>query len=305
MKTKGFWETDELPVKCLGFMSVVCNHKSSYVALALTFLLLLPFAFTISKLWLSGRYSFNSKFHPGISYSSSLIIFVIMLYYYYYCFFVRQHELTNDTFSRLVAVGSDFYLMSLSTYFISICEILTTMRIRSAKIIYYFSKILQYYFGLATVVKSIMVYLPLSNKVAIALFRDEGFYYKNIILIVEYLINVISFLILSWCFLFSNLKTYLSDRMKTGLHFCLFLFAFNFFIVVNIRVYGYSLYEGQFFYSDPAKYMYRLTFVTYTQRFLVDYVIIVIILILSVNMYNYGLEELSHQISPVNLEIAV
>lgn len=214
----------------------------------------------------------------------------MFLLFYYFIFYMQRHDFKADTFTRLAACSSDLYLMSLSWYFIHICKLLISINEKFAHLFYYISKIVNYFFCLAVIVRSILIYINLPMKWIANIYFDGGFYYRNIIVPFEFIIDSISFIILSMCFIFSSISTFLTSKQKKGLLICIFLFPVMCIIALNLRIYSTASVLAMYI----NKSLYLFTFILLIHRYCVDYLILIIINIISIQADQEEIYNVTH-----------
>lgn len=288
-----FWYSSGNVQPCATISSYVCDHPLSYAAIVVTGLLLIPFAYLIASNLREMK--IKSIFHciipASVGYCSSFTAFVVIIIYYFFVFYAERHEEINDLYSNFAAISSDMYLMSLSCYFVHICKILNTLNNPLSKILNLASRILQYFFSASTIVKTILLFVNLQNKWNLFLYSDSGFYYKNIIIPLEYVINVVSFLILSMMVIFSSFQDIFERKKRLALVVDLFLFAFLFCAALILRTYIYSFIVVRYILIDANKYMWIFSTMFFAHRFIVDYVILSITITLSKKENNESQKE--------------
>lgn len=298
---ESFWYSSEIFHGCNITSSYACDSQWSYIAVVVSQILLLPFVYCISK---TIRERENKSIYrlnaiPSVGYCASFIVFFDICLFYFFVLYNERHEEIDDFFSNLCSISSDLYLLSLSFYFVHICKILNLMNSPLATFFGYASRILQYYFCASTIIKTFLVCIDLPEKWRTFFFSDEGFYYNKIIIPIEYVLNVISFLILSMMIIFSNFQSLFQGTRRKTLVTQLFLFAFAFNVALILRTLIYTKAITIIRLSDTLLYMKIFTVMFFMHRFIVDYVILTITMILS------SKEKLDHTGTSLNMVLLI
>ena len=244
-----FWANKTDIPRCKVTMSVDCDLPSSYVAFILMFILLIPFAFVSTCLIKNWTITHAREYLTGASYCITFIIFNVILYFYYYCFYPILHDHISDSFSGLSATASDLYIMSVSLFFYTVSRVLVLFKAKFANIAYWVSMMFSLYYTFTAIVKFILVYIDkIPNNIRKNLFSDAGIYYKYAIQSSEYIIDCISFFILSQFFLFSGVELLVPQGLVIHLKIALFLMALMEIIAIMLREYLISIPIGRYQY---------------------------------------------------------
>ena len=286
-----FWDADTIP-RCKVTKSFDCDLPVSYVAFALMFILLLPFAFVSTCLIKNWAITHAREYSSGASYCINFIIFIVILYFYFYCFNFPFHDHQLDSVSCLVANTSDLYIMSVSLFFYTVSRVLVLFKAKFANIAYWISKTFSIYYVCAAVVKFILVYIDIPYNMRKNLFSNAGIYYKYVIEPSEYIIDCISFFILSQFFLFSGVEILVPKGLILRLKIALFLMALMEINAIILREYQASIPISRYiFAANRNKYSWIFTVIFFGHRFPIDYVILYIIYTMTIQSFKTEEDE--------------
>lgn len=287
-----FWANKTDIPRCKVTMSVDCDLPSSYVAFILMFILLIPFAFVSTCLIKNWTITHAREYLTGASYCITFIIFNVILYFYYYCFYPILHDHISDSFSGLSATASDLYIMSVSLFFYTVSRVLVLFKAKFANIAYWISKTFSIYYVCAAVVKFILVYIDIPYNMRKNLFSNAGIYYKYVIEPSEYIIDCISFFILSQFFLFSGVEILVPKGLILRLKIALFLMALMEINAIILREYQASIPISRYiFAANRNKYSWIFTVIFFGHRFPIDYVILYIIYTMTIQSFKTEEDE--------------
>lgn len=282
--------------RCKYTMSQLCDHKSSIVSLVLEIVFLIPFLYIAVKLIRGYKLHIRSNIIPGVSYCLAFVIFNVLTYFYYYVFYPNQHDRIMDTFSRTTSIMSDLYLMALVQYFQAVSKILIISNVLGSKIIYYITKFTVWFFFIGSLIKLVLIFINFPYEINFHLFSDYGFYYNYIIVPSEFIIDGLSFVLLSITFIFSNVRSFLAPAYRMPVKVCMFLMPlFITIVIVSVEI-STSKYFEQIKYSNPSKYMYYFTYLLFTHRMILDLVYLAIIYFMSIQQQDYGVREYSQSV---------
>lgn len=224
---------DLAPIKMYLFGILVFSIPSAYIAASIIR--------QQSKFTLKG-----SKSAPGISYIIVLLTKLILEFFGTYVFYYDYHSIDRDQYFKLSFVTIDLYIYALSQFFVCICKVILVFNAIGSKIIYYLAVAIQYFFLAAFLVRLFCVFIPLSDKAVQNIF-DVGGVYVSIIIRLKFVIWALCMLILSICFVFSNITNYIPSYYRKPMKCIMFYFPLGVFavsIAENIRagfIFGISM----------------------------------------------------------------
>lgn len=284
---------------CTFYLFSICNDPSYYIYFILLIFLLIPFYLVASIILRRSGFSKHKTYEQGscfcISYAFSWAINI-------YCLVTNAftgHSVDLDTFIKVRRLSNSLYFMSLLSYFVQVCHVLTLLQTFGFKLIYYFSKLVQYAFTLLVIIETVCVFIPISKLIFNILytFLEKNFFY------LEYAFSCASFLILLICFMFSNISTIFPAKLRYWVNICLLLIPLVLFIRVYIYFYFNSLIIQRMTQTNLVHYVRLALSMSFSDRFLIDYLILYIIFILSDPIYQSDGDQSVTAENPVDLSL--
>lgn len=255
----------------------------SVVGVIVTVVLLLPFTYIIADISRKNKVQsiWNYSSPPGVGYAASFVVFCVILMYYYFILHADAYTEISTAFTNITSMSSDLYMMGLCIYLVQICRIIVFIDERLI-IFKFFAMALQYFFSIVTALKSILSYVNVSSNFREFLYYDYGFYYSKVLVPAEIGVDALSFVALVVIFIFSKLPKLFNESKNKLMKIYLFAYALAFCIVSPIRLFVLDgKFIGQYSYSNKYMYSWLYGFLFIIYRYLLDYVILLIMIFLA------------------------
>lgn len=282
-------------IKNCKFVQVrVCDHPGNMMYVALASISLLPFFYLPVKLIRDSRFQFNRQLIPTVFYCFVMCVSNIHYIIYNFTFSFIYHGTSINLNRKLLYMPMELELLSIIAYFKSIIEILQVFSVRHSNILFYIAIMIQFLCTFLFLFRIITSFIDLPSKFNNFIEQFQNQYYLYALIFEKGFLSF-CFLILSICFIFSNIKNYLPVKTRIPMKVALFLYPLTVFIYYTSNV---IIYEKIFQYWGRKQFnlqYYTYCFLCYLVKFSNTFIILWIIWMLTIREFN-------HQDSSTNME---
>lgn len=242
-------------------------------------LLALPFCFLAAKLIRRVKFSFSMTVVPGIFWCFAYICLNANALIKFFIFDFNSHE--SDTFYKMRFLYSEFAFLAEICYFRYLIKILELFEVKGTNVMNFIAFFIHYLYSVLIIFRIILSYIDVHGIFQKFLNAFLG-HYETFQEYFEYVFNSFCFLILSLCFIFSQVRDFIPFVLRKYMKYCIFAFALTQFTAqITQRIVFNKFFELLSTKSSMYRYVYNAIWLFY--RYTDFLVILSIVWLLSID----------------------
>lgn len=230
------------------------SQPADILAMILFFILMIPFYYHGFSLIRRLKITYRMKIIPGIFFSFVLTFTNMNSLFYNIIFLRKYHAGDTNVYMKLLSYAKEIVFLSQIYYFKSIINVLIHFEIPGTKIMNFIAECIRYFFYALIVIRFFTVYTDFIQKYNT--FSTIYSVYDDILHYFELALICFSFITLAMTFIFSNIKTFLPNKLRKLILVPMFIYP----LIIFLQEIGYNITSSWLFavwvQKNPSRNQY-------------------------------------------------